>query len=583
MNYMEQYIQWSTSPLFSRETREELKQLEHQEEEIKDRFYKELEFGTGGLRGVMGAGTNRMNIYTVRRATQGLSDYIKEKGGSARGVAIAYDSRHQSMEFARQAAMCLCGNGIFVHLFHQLAPTPLLSFAVRHLSLIAGIVITASHNPPEYNGYKVYWEDGAQITSQKDEEITQCIRQVRDYDLVRYMEEKEAEKKGLLQWIGPDMEEAYLEEIQKYVLSPDALKKSAKELTIVYTPLHGAGNLPVRHLLSRLGFSNVYVVKEQEEPDGNFSTVKDPNPEEAKVFELALKLAGKTKADLVFATDPDGDRMGVFVKEEQTGEYRRLNGNMSGILICSYLLFRRKELGLLPQNGVVIKTIVTTQMAKPLAEKYGMKLEEVLTGFKYIGALMRLLEDGDKPDYQFGFEESFGCLVETSVRDKDAVSAIMTLCEAAAFYKSRGSSILEELKKLYEEFGYYEECLETVTLKREDGIARMKHIMESFRSNPPQRAGGFLVIGMEDYETGKGIKKKLPKSNVLRFLMSGDSWFCIRPSGTEPKMKFYFGVKGQSFEDAQEKLEGLKNDILNRIGRRNQWRNEAFTWEITKE
>ncbi len=565
MNYIDQYIHWSTSPFFSLETQEELKAIKDQKEEIKDRFYKELEFGTGGMRGVMGAGTNRLNLYTVGRATQGLADYIIEKGERGRGVAIAYDSRHMSEEFAREAAKCLAGNQIPVYLFSRLAPTPMLSFAVRRLSLIAGIVITASHNPPEYNGYKVYWEDGAQITSPRDEEISHFISQIEDYSSIRKISEEEAAKKGLFHLIEDDMEEAYIKEMEKCVLSPDVINQAAKELTIVYTPLHGTGNLPVRHLLSHLGFSRVFVVEEQMEPDGDFRTVKSPNPEDRKAFELALRLAEKTKADLVFATDPDGDRMGVFVRDEKTEDYHQLNGNMAGVFLCSYLLSRRKDLGILPENGAVIKTIVTTQMAKPLAEKYGMKLVEVLTGFKYIGEQMRLFEESGDAIYQFGFEESYGCLVENCVRDKDAVSAIMTMCEAAAFYRTRGSSVLEELKKLYEEFGYYQEWLESVTLKGEDGLARIENVMESFRNNSTEIVGGFKVEKIEDYETGAGVENKLPKSNVLRFRLSEDAWFCIRPSGTEPKIKLYFGVKGESLEDANEKLDRLKVDILSRI------------------
>lgn len=565
MNHMDQYTHWTTSPFFSPETQKELKAIKDQKEEIKDRFYKELEFGTGGIRGVMGAGTNRMNLYTVGRATQGLADYIIEKGGRERGVAIAYDSRHMSEEFAREAAKCLAGNQIPVCLFTRLTPTPMLSFAVRRLSMIAGIVITASHNPPEYNGYKVYWEDGAQITSPRDEEISQFISRIADYSSIQHMSEKEAEEKGLFHWIKDDMEEAYIEEMEKYVLSPEAVHEAGKELTIVYTPLHGTGNLPVRHLLSHLGFSRVFAVEEQMEPDGDFKTVRSPNPEDPKAFELALRLAEKTKADLVLATDPDGDRMGVFVRDVNTEEYHQLTGNMAGVVLCSYLLSRKKELGILPECGAVIKTIVTTQMAKPLAEKYGMNLMEVLTGFKYIGEQIRLLEESGEAIYQFGFEESFGCLVETCVRDKDAVSAIMTMCEAAAFYRTRGSSVWEELMKLYEEFGYYQECLESVTLKGEDGLLRIKAVMESFRNNPPKMAGGLNVEKIEDYETGAGVEGKFPKSNVLRFLLEGSSWFCIRPSGTEPKIKLYFGVKGESFKEAGKKLGTLKRDILNRI------------------
>lgn len=566
MTYMDQYEFWCTSPFFSLDTKEELKEIMGREEEIKDRFSTELKFGTGGMRGVMGAGTNRMNLYTVAKVTQGLASCLKENKEWSRGVGIAYDSRHMSDEFAREAARCLTGNQIPVYLFSRLTPTPFLSFAIRHLSLAAGIVITASHNPPEYNGYKVYWEDGGQITAPLDEEIGQFIAQITDYGSIKRLLEKEAEKEGLLHWIGNELEDEYIKEMNQWVLSPKALTQVAHEVTIVYTPLHGTGNLPVRHLLSHLGFTRVFVVEEQMEPDGDFKTVKSPNPEEEGAFTLALGLAEKIKADLVFGTDPDGDRMGVYVREDETGEYHRLTGNMSGIFICSYLLLRRKETGCLPSNGAIIKTIVTTQMAKPLAEKYKMKLIEVLTGFKYIGEQMRCFESSsNEAIYQFGFEESCGCLVETCVRDKDAISAVMTMCEAAAYYKTKGSSVWKELIKLYEEFGYYQECLESVTVKGEDGLAKIAHIMESYRTNPPEMAGRFEVIGKEDYETGDGIKENFPKSNVLRFLLSEDAWFCIRPSGTEPKIKFYFGVKGKSMKDADEKLNRLKEHILNRI------------------
>lgn len=570
MDYMERYRQWCTSPVFSGETKEELQAVRNQEDKIKDRFYKELEFGTGGLRGIMGAGTNRMNIYTVGKATQGLADYIKSQGGCERGVAIAYDSRHKSEEFARHTALCLNANGISAFLFSKLTPTPILSFAVRKLSCIAGIVITASHNPPEYNGYKVYQEDGAQITHPKDEEIIQCVNQVKEYDLIKGMTEEEAQKKGLFHLIGPELEEQYLDEIEKCVLSPEAVKKAAKDIKIVYTPLHGTGNLPVRHILSRLGFSQVFVVKQQMEPDGDFKTVDYPNPEAGKAFQMALKLAEEVRADLVLATDPDGDRLGVYVRDEKTEEYRSFTGNMTGILICSYLLSRRKELGILPEDGAIVKTIVTTRMAEPVAKKYGLRLVEVLTGFKYIGQQMRLFEEHHGPDYQFGFEESCGCLVESCVRDKDAVSAAMTICEAAAYYRTRGSSVWEELKKLYQAFGFYKESLESVTLKGEGGTARIKAIMESVRRNPPAAVGGFQVLQMEDYERGTVLEMEtgnlsalsLPKSNVLRFLLNGEAWFCIRPSGTEPKIKYYFGVKGLSFEDSKEKLKRLKKGVF---------------------
>ena len=565
MTYIDQYEYWCTSSLFSHETRKELEAIRNQKEEIRDRFLKELEFGTGGIRGVMGAGTNRMNRYTVARVTQGLANYLKESGTWEKGVGIAYDSRHMSREFAEEAARCLTGNQIPVYLFSRLTPTPLLSFTIRSLSLAAGIVITASHNPPEYNGYKVYWDDGGQITYPKDEEIGRYITGIKDYGSIHRLPLEVAEEKGLLHWLGDELEDAYIKEIEQWVLSPKALLQAANELNIVYTPLHGTGNLPVRRLLSQLGFTNVFSVEEQMEPDGDFKTVKTPNPEEESAFVLALKLAEKTASDLVLATDPDGDRMGVYVRDIHTGKYCRLSGNMTGILICNYLLSRRKETGKLPLNGAVVKTIVTTQMARPLVEKYNMKLIEVLTGFKYIGEQIKFFDESEEFTYQFGFEESCGCLVETCVRDKDAISAVMVLCEAATYYKTKGSSVWEELNHLYEEFGYYQEGLESVTLKGEDGLAQMNKIMENFRTQSPVGAGGFKIIKKEDYKTGEGVSGRFPKSNVLRFLLSEDAWFAIRPSGTEPKIKFYFGVKGKSFQDADEKLKALKKDILTSI------------------
>ena len=580
MTYIDQYEYWCTSPLFSHETRKELEAIRNQKEEIKDRFSKELEFGTGGIRGVMGAGTNRMNRYTVARVTQGLANYLKESGKWEKGVGIAYDSRHMSREFAVETARCLAGNQIPVYLFSRLTPTPLLSYAIRSLSLAAGIVITASHNPPEYNGYKVYWDDGAQITYPKDEEIGRCITGIKDYGSIKRLPLEEAEEKRLLHWIRDELEDAYIKEMEQWVSSPKALLQAAKGVNIVYTPLHGTGNLPVRRLLSHLGFTNVFTVEEQMEPDGDFKTVKSPNPEEESAFALALKLAEKKVADLVLATDPDGDRMGVYVRDDQTGKYCRLTGNMTGILICNYLLSRRKETGNLPLNGAVVKTIVTTQMARPLAEKYKMKLIEVLTGFKYIGEQMKFFEESEEFTYQFGFEESCGCLVETCVRDKDAISAVMVLCEAAAYYKTMGSSVWEEFNQLYKEFGYYQECLESVSLKGEDGLAQMNKIMETFRTQSPVRAGGFNVLKMEDYETGEGVSERFPKSNVLRFLLSEDAWFAIRPSGTEPKIKFYFGVKGKSFQDADEKLKRLKKDILTSIEKGEK---DEITWDSLRE
>lgn len=571
MDSRESYRYWCTSPIFDEDTRRELAGIESDEEEIKDRFFKELEFGTGGLRGVIGAGTNRMNLYTVGKATQGLADYLKTQEGWENGVAIAYDSRRMSPEFARRAALILNGNGIRTYLFSRLEPVPMLSFTVRKLGCKAGIMITASHNPPEYNGYKVYWEDGGQITAPKDREIIRQVKAVRSYGDIRLMEEEEAVKRGLFHTLGQELEEAFQNELESLVLSPQAIQRCGGEIKIVYTPLHGTGRHPVENILSHLGFTRVSMVKEQMEPDGNFPTVASPNPEEPAAFCMALELAEQQEADLVLATDPDADRVGVYARDRKNGVYHAFTGNMSGILICNYLLSRRKELGLLPHNGAIVKTIVTTRMAEPLADHYGLKLIDVLTGFKYIGEQMRLFEETGTYTYQFGLEESYGCLVESFVRDKDAVSAVMTLCEAAAYYHDKGSSLWEEMVRLYETYGYYKEGLASVTLKGSDGAEKIRAIMTSMRERPQKSLGGFNVLKVEDYqagtvtelESGEVSPLSLPKSNVLRYLLDRDAWCCIRPSGTEPKIKYYFGVKGNSLEDAKEQLERLKNALVN--------------------
>lgn len=572
MDCRESYQYWCTDPVFDEETKRELAAIGQDEEEIRDRFFRELEFGTGGLRGVIGAGTNRMNLYTVGKATQGLADYLKTQEGWENGVAIAYDSRRMSPEFARRTALILNGNGIKTYLFSRLEPVPMLSFTVRRLRCKAGIMITASHNPPEYNGYKVYWEDGGQITFPKDREIIARVKSVESYGDIRLITEAEAVSKGLFHTLGQEPEEAYQRELESYVLSPDAIRACGGKLKIVYTPLHGTGRHPVENLLKSLGFTQVSMVKEQTEPDGDFPTVASPNPEEPSAFKLALELAAKQEADLVLATDPDADRVGVYVRDRRTGEYHAFTGNMSGILICSYLLSRRKELGILPDNGAVIKTIVTTRMAEPLAARYGVTLIDTLTGFKYIGEQMRLFEENGSYTYQFGLEESYGCLVETSVHDKDAVSAVMVLCEAAAYYQEKGSSLWEEMVRLYDMYGYYKEGLASVTLKGFDGAENIRAMMEAMREQPPKELGGFTILAVEDYQAGTVTDLKsgnvsptgLPKSNVLRYLLNHDAWCCIRPSGTEPKIKYYFGVKGNSLEDAGEQLERLRNALINR-------------------
>lgn len=567
--YNEVYNEWCSDSYFDEATREELKNLSGDEEEIKDRFYKKLEFGTGGLRGVIGAGTNRMNIYTVRQATQGLADYIISQHGEDKGVAIAYDSRIMSPEFAREAALCLNANGIKTYRFESLRPTPELSFAVRKLGCISGIVITASHNPREYNGYKVYWEDGAQITPPHDKNIMKCISEVNSWEHVKTMSEDEAVSKGLYNTIGADIDDAYMAELKKQSIHPEIISQVADSIKIVYTPLHGTGNIPVRRVLKELGFNNVYIVKEQEAPDGKFPTVAYPNPEDEKAWELALKLAKEVDADIVLATDPDADRLGVYAKDTSTGEYVSFTGNMSGMLIAEYILRERTASGTLPDNPALVETIVTTDMAKSVAAAYNTKLIEVLTGFKYIGEQIKLFEENNTYNYVFGLEESYGCLAGTYARDKDACIAVMLLCEVAAFYKAQKKTLWDAMLEMYDKYGYYKEGLATLTLKGEKGAAQIKDIMENMRSQMPSTIGEYKVNAMRDYL--KGIRKtadgeesklSLPESNVIYFELDLDAWCCVRPSGTEPKIKYYCGVKGDSIEDASSKLENLKKALL---------------------
>lgn len=567
MSYKEKYEQWCTDPIFDEAIKEELQGIAGEEKEIEDRFYKDLSFGTGGLRGVIGAGTNRMNVYTVTKATQGLANYIRKQGGEEKGVAIAFDSRNMSVEFSEQAALCLNANGIRTYRFETLRPTPELSFALRELGCIAGIVITASHNPSEYNGYKVYWEDGAQITAPKDKEIIAEVNAVTDFADIRMMGRAEAEEKGLFRVIGQEIDDRYMEELKKLVLSPESIRKMADSLKIVYTPLHGTGNLPVRRVLRELGFTNVQVVPEQELPDGNFSTVSYPNPEDPKAFALALKLAEKTDADLVLATDPDADRLGVYAKDAKTGSYIPFTGNMSGLLIAEYELSVRKELGKLPKNGALVKTIVSSDMADGIAKEYGVEVIEVLTGFKYIGEQIKFFEETGSHEYLFGYEESYGCLVGTHARDKDAVVAVMALCEAAAYYKEKGLTLWDQMLKIYQKYGYYKEDLVSITMKGVDGAERIQKILEDMRKEPLKKIGAYEVAALRDYEadtrlelaSGKVTPTGLPKSNVLYYELEGGAWCCVRPSGTEPKVKFYMGVKERSLDAAEKALEGLKD------------------------
>ncbi len=570
MNYKAKYEQWCTDSIFDEKTKAELREIAGDEKEIEDRFYKELSFGTGGLRGVIGAGTNRMNIYTVTKATQGLANYIKKQKGEAKGVAIAFDSRNMSIEFSEKAALCLNANGIQTYRFETLRPTPELSFALRELGCIAGIVITASHNPPEYNGYKVYWEDGAQITAPKDKEIIKEVNAVTDFSAIQMIERKEAEEKGLFHVIGAKIDDRYIEELKKLVLSPSAIQKMADQLKIVYTPLHGTGNLPVRRVLKELGFSSVTVVPEQELPDGNFSTVSYPNPEDPKAFTLALQLAKKIDADLVLATDPDADRLGVYAKDCESGEYIPFTGNMSGLLIAEYELSVRKELGKLPLNGALIKTIVSSNMADEISKEYGVKVIEVLTGFKYIGEQIKFFEQNGSYEYLFGYEESYGCLVGTHARDKDAVVAVMALCEAAAYYKEKGFTLWDQMLQIYKKYGYYKEDLVSVTMKGIDGAEQIQRILEEMRRQPLQKIGDYKVIALRDYQADTRLLLEdntvtstgLPKSNVLYYELERGAWCCVRPSGTEPKVKFYMGVKEESLKAAEAALNGLKEAMI---------------------
>jgi len=569
MSYMETYKQWCTDPYFDDQTKAELLALKDDTAEIEDRFYRQLEFGTGGLRGVIGAGTNRMNIYTVRQATQGLANYVLSQNGQERGVAIAHDSRIMSPEFAQEAALCLNANGIKAYVFDSLRPTPELSFAVRELGCISGIVLTASHNPREYNGYKVYWEDGAQITPPHDKNILAEVAKVTSFDMVKTMSKEEAVEKGLFVTIGKDLDDRYMEELKKQSIHPEIIKEMAKDIRIVYTPLHGTGNLPVRRVLAELGFENVYIVKEQELPDGNFPTVAYPNPESEKAFELALELAKEVDADIVLATDPDADRLGVYCKDTKTGEYVSFTGNMSGMLIAEYILRERTALGIMPKNPALVETIVTTDMAKAIAAEYNTKLIEVLTGFKYIGEQIKWFEEQNTYSYVFGLEESYGCLAGTYARDKDAIVAVMMLCEVASWCKKNNKTLWDAMLDMYEKYGYYKEGLHTLTLKGIDGAAQIQAMMSNMRNNPAKTMGGFDVLAVRDYKadtrkdmvTGEVTKTGLPSSNVLYYELSDNAWCCVRPSGTEPKIKFYFGVKGTSLKDAEEKLEVLKNDL----------------------
>ena len=573
MGYQDVYQEWLSNPYFDEDTKKELRAIAQDEKEIEDRFYKELEFGTAGLRGVIGAGTNRMNFYTVRKATQGLANYIKKQNGQQKGVAIAFDCRNFSPEFADEAALCLAANGIKAYVFESLRPTPELSFAVRHLGCIAGINITASHNPPEYNGYKVYWEDGAQITPPHDKGIMAEVSAVTDFGSVLTMTKEEAVAKGLYQQIGQDVDDPYIEALKSRILHQDSIDRMKDQVSIVYSPLHGTGNIPARRILKELGFEKVYVVPEQEKPDGNFPTVSYPNPEAAEAFELGLALAKEKDAELVLATDPDADRLGVYVKDSRTGEYHPLTGNMSGCLLADYEIGQIKSLKGLPEDGALIKTIVTSNMADAIASYYGVRLIEVLTGFKYIGQQILGFEQSGKGTYLFGFEESYGCLIGTHARDKDAIVAVMALAECAAYYKEKNMTLWDAMLSLYERYGYYKDDIQSITLKGKEGLAKIQEILETLRKNPPKTLGGYKVLSYRDYNadtvtdaaTGQVKPTGLPKSNVLYYDLEDQAWLCVRPSGTEPKVKFYYGVKGTDLKDADAKSAAFGKEVLDLI------------------
>lgn len=570
MDYLKEYQKWLESADFDEETKKELKEIKNDEKEIEDRFYKELEFGTAGLRGVIGAGTNRMNKYTVGKATQGLANYILEQGTQGKGVAISYDSRRMSKEFSLQTALILNANGIKTYLFENLRPVPELSYAVRELKCTAGIMITASHNPPKYNGYKVYWDDGSQIVSPRDTEIIGKVREVKEYSEIKEISKEEAIGKGLFNIIGKDMDDKYINTLKSLVLNPEIVREQGKKIKVVYTPLHGTGNTIIERLLKEIGIENLYVVPEQKEPDGNFPTVDYPNPEDKRAFKLALELAKEVEADVVLATDPDADRLGVFAKDSKTGEYMDYTGNMSALLIAEYRISQMKEKNVLPSNGMMITTVVSSNLTRAIAEEYNLKLYEVLTGFKNIGAVIKKEEENGRHKYVFGFEESYGCLIGDYARDKDGISAVMSLCEAACYYKSKNETLWDAMLNIYKKYGYYKETQVAIVLEGVEGAQKIEEMMTNMRNIPVEQIGKYKVLTFKDIErdyiknmvNGEEGTTGLPKSNVLYYELEDNSWCCIRPSGTEPKIKLYMGIKGNSEEEANNKLEELKNAMV---------------------
>ncbi|OAB47685.1 phospho-sugar mutase [Paenibacillus antarcticus] len=557
--------QWLQDSYIDEDTKQELRNLEQDPQELEDRFYKDLEFGTGGLRGIIGAGSNRMNRYTIGKATQGFAQFIVESYGQAEGkpsVVIAYDSRHFSPEFALEAALVLAGNGIVAKLFPSLRTTPQLSFSVRDLGATGGIVITASHNPPEYNGYKVYNAEGGQLIPHEAEQVIRNIKEVDGFSAVKKLTQAEAEAQGLLVWLGEADDEAFVNTVAQQSMNSELIRTSlGEDFRIVYTPLHGTGNIPVRKTLEAIGFTHVHVVPEQEQPDAEFSTVKSPNPEEREAFTLAMKLGQELDADILIGTDPDCDRMGAVVKDKD-GKYIVLSGNQSGAIMIHYLLSQLKESGKLPDNGVVIKTIVTSEMGASIARHYGAEVINTLTGFKYIGEKMTQYEQSGEYTYLFGYEESYGYLSGNYARDKDAVLAAMLIAEAGAYYKGQGKTLYDVLEELYEQFGYFQERLESRTLKGKDGLAQIQSKMTDWRNTPPLEIAGVQVKEVLDYSIGLN---GLPQENVLKFMLEDGSWFCLRPSGTEPKIKVYFAVCGESLHHAEEQIEKLVQEVMSRV------------------
>ncbi|MED3265565.1 phospho-sugar mutase [Bacillus thuringiensis] len=574
MNWKQEFDRWLSYAQLDAELKEQLENMKQDEKKIEDSFYKNLEFGTGGMRGELGAGTNRLNVYTVRKATKGLASFMEKLGEEAkkRGVVVAYDSRHKSPEFAMEVAATLGARGITTYVFESLRPTPVLSFAVRHLHTVSGIVLTASHNPPEYNGYKVYGEDGGQLPPNEADELISYVNAVEDELTVEVADVEQLKADGLLHIIGQEVDDAYAAELNNVIINNEMVQRVGKDLKIVFTPLHGTSNISVRRGLKEVGFTDVTVVKEQELPDPNFSTVKSPNPEEHAAFEYAIRDGEKVGADVLIATDPDADRLGVAVRNHN-GEFQVLTGNQTGALMLDYLLSQKKENGTLPENGVVLKTIVTSEIGRTIAKAYGLDTVDTLTGFKFIGEKIRQYEESGQYEFQFGYEESYGYLIRPFCRDKDAVQSVLFACEVAAYYKSQGKSLYDGLLEVFEKYGFFREDLVSLTLKGKDGAEQIQEMMATFRENPPKEVAGLTVVAVEDYKASivtslqDGHKEEihLPKSNVLKYQLEDGSWFCLRPSGTEPKIKFYFGVKDSSLQNSEQKLLTIKEDIMNRL------------------